>query len=104
MESKHIESFVDNWLKSQDADGHFVPDGNGYMMFKRGALSINLPVYLANVIEDYLEEYSQPIPQQSSPLDELEEWLKGYSYMNEDFEPTIDYLELLSKIQELKNK
>lgn len=55
---KQLTEFVKKWMDSQEEKNFFEPDKDGYVMFRRGALSINLPAYLEMILEDYLEEHA----------------------------------------------
>lgn len=61
MNNSGIEAFVKEWMLSQEPD--YSPDGNGYVMFTRGALSINLPVVFQSLLEDYLDEKQSTLKQ-----------------------------------------
>ena len=83
----NLQIFVKQWLESQEDKKFFEPDKNGNVMFKRGALSINLPSYLEMILEDYLEEHAankeKVYTQEDMDKARSEEWWKGWSAYRE---------------------
>lgn len=55
MNQTELKHFVTEWMLSQDKDMEFAPDENGYVMFRRGACSINIAAYFQMILEDFLE-------------------------------------------------
>lgn len=57
MENKEIKKFITNWLESQEDS--LDTNENGFYLYSCGASTINLPIFLESLLEDFIESEVQ---------------------------------------------